>query len=309
MNIICFGQQPCGFFPKRFLAAKINTAKKLQTEIGGRIVFFCHDSDADYRETITIMQDRRTGAEVRLNFIQPNKIQKKYSPLYKKMIAKGWKQEILKQLPRFLPPPSLTLPTRGRETADSPPLTGGIGGGGLVDIFKSANENLSVADFCLAMYKKMGLLEGIEVIRSSDKNFREKAMDLDKDYFADVEYQGEIVRAKIVEKTTPTMSSAPIHRHPYSPINGHATIGEFHEGGGKYIRFGINQPIQKSQKSAGRAERFAWMQNVIHCTHYILGESEKEYLDTKAFPEVKFIMREKIEQAEYAWTETLNPKS
>ena len=60
--IICFGQQPCGFFPKNFLVAKINTAKNLQKEIGGKIIFFYHDSDADYRETITIMKDGQTGA-------------------------------------------------------------------------------------------------------------------------------------------------------------------------------------------------------------------------------------------------------
>jgi len=37
--VICFGQQPCGFFPKRFLVAKIQTARRLQKEIGGEIVF------------------------------------------------------------------------------------------------------------------------------------------------------------------------------------------------------------------------------------------------------------------------------
>lgn len=102
VNVICFGQQPCGFFPKRFLVAKINTAKKLRDEIGGKIVFFYHDSDADYRETITIVSDRQTGAEVRLNFTQENKLQKKFSPLYLKRIPAGWKEEILKQLPRFV---------------------------------------------------------------------------------------------------------------------------------------------------------------------------------------------------------------
>jgi hypothetical protein len=39
--VICFGQQPCGFFPKRFLFAKIQTARRLQKESGGEIVFFC----------------------------------------------------------------------------------------------------------------------------------------------------------------------------------------------------------------------------------------------------------------------------
>ena len=54
--IICFGQQPCGFFPKRFLFAKIITARRLQKEIGGEIVFFFHDSDHDPRETIQLCE-------------------------------------------------------------------------------------------------------------------------------------------------------------------------------------------------------------------------------------------------------------
>jgi hypothetical protein len=45
--VICFGQQPCGFFPRRFLYAKFVTARRLQQEIGGEIVFFYHDADHD----------------------------------------------------------------------------------------------------------------------------------------------------------------------------------------------------------------------------------------------------------------------
>ena len=56
--VIAFGQQPCGFFPRRFLVAKIRTARRLQAEIGGRIVFFFHDSDHDPRETRTILRHR-----------------------------------------------------------------------------------------------------------------------------------------------------------------------------------------------------------------------------------------------------------
>src|SRR5206468_6438428 len=33
--IICFGQQPCGIFPRRFLFSKIQTARHLQRKIGG----------------------------------------------------------------------------------------------------------------------------------------------------------------------------------------------------------------------------------------------------------------------------------
>lgn len=250
--IICFGQQPSGFFPKRFLIAKINTAKKLQQQLGGRVVFFYHDSDADYRETVTLMRDRVSGADVRLNFLQPNKIQKKFSPLYAKFIVNGWKQEMLKQLPRFASK-------------------------NLVDIFSSVNESLSAADFCLKMYDKMGLLEGVEVLKSSNKDFRENALNLDKNYFADVKYQGEVVRAERYEN--------------------HFRL---HEGGGKYIEL-ADEPVKKWQKSAGRDQRFAWMNSVINCTHYIYGEGEKDYLRFTDFPKVKFIERDKINDPGYAW--------
>ena len=66
--VICFGQQPCGFFPRRFLYAKFVTARRLQREIGGEIVFFYHDSDHDSRETQTILRHRKTNAPATLNF-------------------------------------------------------------------------------------------------------------------------------------------------------------------------------------------------------------------------------------------------
>ena len=80
--IICFGQQPCGFFPKRFLAAKIQTARRLQKEIGGEIVFFYHDSDHDPRETKTVLRHRKTNEPAVLNFAFANKTQRKFSPLF-----------------------------------------------------------------------------------------------------------------------------------------------------------------------------------------------------------------------------------
>lgn len=249
--VICFGQQPAGFFPKRFLVAKINTAKRLRDEIGGRIVFFYHDSDADYRETITIMRDRSTGAEARLNFTQENKLQKKFSPLYLKRVPTGWKAETLKQLPRFVDKP-------------------------LMEDFSSTDEN-TVADFCLSMYKKMGLIDGVEVLRSSDKALRQQAPDLASGFFADVEYQGEVVRAQL--------------------IGGKPML---HEGGGKYITL-PDQTIAKEQKSPARDQRFAWMQSVINCTHYIYGEGEKGYLDISPFPNIKFIDREKIDNPNFAF--------
>ncbi len=262
--IICFGQQPCGFFPKRYLVGKINAARALQKEIGGKIVFFYHDSDADYRETITVMEDLQTGSEVRLNFTQENKLQKKYSPLYLKRIPAGWKEEILKQLPRFLPADS------GLEVNGKKPDS-------LKDIFERVNEK-TVADFCLEMYRKMKLLDGMEIIRSSDKNFRTAATDITGEYFADLPYQGEIVRAKIE--------------------NNQAAL---HEGGGKFTYFNLPDKIDKQQINPGKDERFGWMNSVIHCTHYVAGNSEYEYIKRDNFPEVKFIKREQIDQPEMAW--------
>jgi len=43
------------------------------------------------------------------------------------------------------------------------------------------------------------------------------------------------------------------------------------------------------------------MNSVIGATHYIFGEGEKEYLKTEDFPEVKFVDRDKIDQADHAW--------
>src|ERR1700704_4323090 len=100
--VICFGQQPCGFFPRRFLAAKIQTARRLQKEIGGEIVFFYHDSDHDPRETRTILRHRKSNEPFEINFTFENKIQRKYSPLYIKRVAADWRAKTALQLPAFV---------------------------------------------------------------------------------------------------------------------------------------------------------------------------------------------------------------
>jgi hypothetical protein len=251
---IALGQQPNGFFPKRYFFAKLQTAKNLQKQIGGKIALFYHDSDADYRETITVMVDKNTNAEVRLNFTQENKIQKNFSPLYLKRIPSGWREEILKQLPRFVDQ-------------------------SLIEIFKSVDPAISnPADFCLEIYKKMGLLEGVEIYRSSSPRFRQDAAELNGEYFADVTYENEIVRAQLIDGKL-----------------------KLHQGGGKYIEVPFLNPIEKLQKTPGRDQRFLWMNSVIGATHYITGNSEYEYLKREDFPEVNFIKRDQIENPELAW--------
>src|SRR6201989_1181742 len=101
--IICRAQQPCVFLPKRFVYSKIVTARRLQREIGGEIVFFFHDSDHDPRETTTILPER-TGGQRPFNFEFANKIQKQFSPLYAKRIAVDWQSKVARQLPNYVAP-------------------------------------------------------------------------------------------------------------------------------------------------------------------------------------------------------------
>ncbi|HEY4284018.1 MAG TPA: hypothetical protein VGM62_13205 [Chthoniobacterales bacterium] len=167
--IICFGQQPCGFFPKRFLYAKIVTARRLQAEIGGEIVFFFHDSDHDPRETSTALKERRSGREHTVNFRYLNRIQKEFSPLFAKRILSDWRAKMTRQLPNYVD--QNLVEKFGANTADNP------------------------ADFCLQMYQSMGLLDGLRVDRSGDPVFRRKAIEVE-DRFVDVQWEGETVRAR-----------------------------------------------------------------------------------------------------------------
>ena len=167
--VICFGQQPCGFFPRRFLWAKFQTARRLQSEIGGEIVYFCHDSDHDPRETQTILRHRKTDEAATLNFTFENKVQRKWSPLFLKRIPAGWQANTARQLGAYVDPRS-------------------------VEIFKGITAT-NAGDFCLAMYAGMGLLDGIRVVRSSDAAIRRAACPVD-DFYADVPHAGETVRAR-----------------------------------------------------------------------------------------------------------------
>ena len=65
-----------------------------------------------------------------------------------------------------------------------------------MEAFKQVGAPL-VADFCLEMYRRMGLLEGIEVIRSSDPAVRRADCPIG-DHFVDVPHHGEIVRARCI---------------------------------------------------------------------------------------------------------------
>jgi hypothetical protein len=250
--VICFGQQPCGFFPRRFLVAKIQTARRLQSEIGGEIVFFFHDSDHDPRETHTILRHRKTNDPAQLNFAFENKIQRKFSPLYDKRIAVGWHEKTILQLPNYLDHPQ-------------------------IELFKKTRAE-NAADFCLEMYRGMGLLEGVRIARSSDPEFRRVACDID-DFFVDVPHEGETVRARRVNKNL-----------------------VLHEGGNSFVTLPTTT-FGKEQISPTRDSRLRWMQSVLHCTHYIAGAGEQAYLRREDAPEITFLQRDNIDRSDEAYTD------
>jgi hypothetical protein len=249
--IICFGQQPCGFFPKRFLYAKIVAARRLQKEIGGEIVFFFHDSDHDPRETATRLIDRHTGREHAFNFQFANKTQKEFSPLYAKQIAPGWQKKTARQLPNYI-------------------------GSELVEQFKAASAS-TAAEFCRDIYARMGLLDGIRLERSSDPEFRKRATPVD-DYFVDVQWQGETVRAR--------------HR------DGKLLL---HKGADRFIAL-PPQDYDAAQISPARDTRLKWMQSVIGCTHYVCGAGERQYLNPADAPDMAFVPRDEIADPAHAYT-------
>jgi hypothetical protein len=247
--VICFGQQPCGIFPRRFLYAKFQTARRLQQEIGGEIVFFYHDSDHDPRETVTILRELHTGKPRRLNFTFANQIQK-FSPLFAKRVVPEAMQKLGQQLSQCVPAP-------------------------LAKKFDEINAE-NVAEFCLQMYERIGLLEGIRVLRSGDKSFRQQAIAID-DYFVDVQYEDELVRAR---------------RGADSLL--------LHKGGNAYITLPLEK-FEATQISPTRDTRLRWMQSVIRCTHYIAGAGEMNYLKPEEAPDVQFITRDAISESDCAW--------
>lgn len=250
--VICFGQQPCGFFPRRFLFAKFQTARRLQAELGGEIVFFYHDSDHDPRETQTTLRAAAGGEPVCLNFTFENKLQRKYSPLYLKRVPEGWRDNLARQLPRLVGPHA-------------------------VEAFRAVRAT-TVADFCLEMYRAMGLLEGVRVARSSDPEIRRAACPVD-DFFVDVPHAGEVVRARWEQQAL-----------------------RLHEGGTSYVTLPA-VPFTPEQISPTRDSRLRWMQSVLHCTHYIAGAGEQAYLRREDAPEITFINRDPIDRSDEAYTE------
>ena len=129
------------------------------------------------------------------------------------------------------------------------------------------------------MYAHMGLLAGIRVVRSSDPTVRESACEV-PDFFADLPYEGETVRARM-----------------------QGGIPRLHSGGNSYLDVPLDQPITPAQVSPARDTRLRWMQSVIRCTHYVAGAGEQAYLRTEEAPEITFVNRDSIERSDAAFTD------
>ena len=250
--VIAFGQQPCGFFPRRFLVAKVFTARRLQQKMGGEIVFFYHDADHDPRETQTQIRFPDEAEPRVLNFKFVNKTQRKYTPLAAKMIPADWAENMARQLGTALDAETLSL-------------------------FRSVKAD-NVADFCLEMYRKMGMLEGIRVVRSSDPAVRKQACEID-DYFVDVGYEGETVRARRTQDCL-----------------------KLHRGGNAFLDLPLCD-YGPEQISPARDTRLRWMQSVLHCTHYIAGAGEQAYLNKVEALGITFVARDEIDRSHEAYLE------
>ena len=99
------------------------------------------------------------------------------------------------------------------------------------------------------------------------------------DFFVDVPYQGEIVRARRA-----------------------AGALRLHEGGEVFIDLPLTG-FTKEQISPTRDTRLRWMQSVVHCTHYVAGPGEQAYLHPEEAPDITFIPRDPIDRSDEAYTD------
>lgn len=216
-------------------------------------MWFCHDSDHDAQETRTrIPSKQHPEGHVDINFTFKNKTQRKYTPLSHKEIS--GLEEIRETLLRLAP--------------------------NAIQAFEKVQAR-TASEFCIEMYTQLGLLEGIEVVRSSDEAFRKQASvwDTEEGWYYDTTYNGELVRANLEGKQL-----------------------RLHKGGGKYQELEEVKELEQERLNPGWKKRFDWMQTAIQATHYVVGRSEKEYLEEVNIKHpAEFIDREEIANSGYAW--------
>ena len=146
-----------------------------------------------------------------------------------------------------------------------------------VEAFKNVKAD-NVADFCLELYRAMGMLDGVRVVRSGDPAVREAACDID-DFYVDVPCEGETVRARRVDGEL-----------------------KLHHGGSSWRTLPPCE-FSKAQISPARDTRLGWMQSVLHCSHYIAGAGEQAYLRQADAPDITFVGRDEIENSSEAYAQ------
>ena len=130
----------------------------------------------------------------------------------------------------------------------------------------------------MGMYRHMGLLDGLEVVRSSDPALRRRACEV-PDFFVDVPYEGETVRARLRDGAL-----------------------VLHEGGDSFVTLPAAN-YGKEHISPTRDTRLQWMQSIIRCTHYVTGAGEQAYLHQGEAPEITFVRRDEIDRSDEAYTD------
>ena len=120
--------------------------------------------------------------------------------------------------------------------------------------------------------------DDIEVARSSDPAVRRGACEV-SDFFVDVAYEDEIVRARVRDGEL-----------------------QLHEGGDSFVVLPA-AAFTKEQISPTRDTRLRWMQSVLRCTHYVAGAGEHAYLHQDEAPEISFVRRDQIDRSDEAYTE------
>ena len=137
----------------------------------------------------------------------------------------------------------------------------------------------------------MWRLEGVKVVRSGDKEFRRAACGV-ADFFVDVPFEGEVVRARWMD------GCLKLHEGGESYVTLPGSVAEAAGGGG-----GVEGNFAKEQISPTRDSRLRWMQSVVGCTHYVAGMGEQAYLNKGDAPEITYVVRDNIERSDEAYAE------
>jgi hypothetical protein len=124
----------------------------------------------------------------------------------------------------------------------------------------------------------MGLIDCVRIVRSSDPAVRRAACEVE-DFYVDVPYEGEIVRARWTGDCL-----------------------KLHAGGDAFLTLPPDE-FTKEQISPTRDSRLRWMQSVVRSTHYVAGASEQDYMRKEDAPEITYIPRDKIDRADEAYTD------